>query len=116
MSKIDDLIKELCPDGVPYFRLDEIFNIRNGYTPSKADKSFWKNGTVNQFRMEDIRMNGRILSESIQKISESAIKKNGLFPAGSIIIATTATIGEYALLTADSLANQQFTSLARKVN
>ena len=116
MSKIDELIVELCPEGVEYRELQEIFDIRNGYTPSKANSAFWANGTIPWFRMEDIRKNGRILGDSIQKITPEAVKNGKLFPANSLIIATTATIGEHALLTADSLANQQFTFLTRKVN
>ena len=63
--------------------------------------------------MEDIRQNGRILSDSIQHITPLGVKKGGLFPANSIIVATTATIGEHALLIVDSLANQQFTFLTK---
>ena len=59
--------------------------------------------------MEDIRENGRVLSDSIQHVTSDAVKSSGLFPAGSIIVSTTATIGEHALLIADSLANQRFT-------
>ena len=61
--------------------------------------------------MEDIRDFGRILSDSYQHITPSAIKGKGLFEKNSFIIATTATIGEHAMLIADSLANQQFTNL-----
>lgn len=61
--------------------------------------------------MEDIREFGRELSGSIQHITTAAIKGKGLFKAGSFIMATTATIGEHALLIVDSLANQQFTNL-----
>ena len=97
-------------------KVSDLFEIKNGYTPSKANKEFWQNGTIPWFRMEDIRKNGRILSDSIQRITPAAVKNGGLFPANSIIIATTATIGEHALLIADSLANQRFTFLTRKVN
>ena len=34
MSRIDDLIAELCPDGVEFVELRQLFNYRNGYTPS----------------------------------------------------------------------------------
>lgn len=61
--------------------------------------------------MEDIRMNGRILSDSILHITSAGVKKGKLFESGSFILATTATIGEHALLIADSLANQRFTNL-----
>ena len=116
MSKIEKLITELCPKGIEFKELDELFDIKNGYTPSKSKPEFWANGTIPWFRMEDIRRNGRILDDSIQHITPEAVKKGRLFPANSIIIATTATIGEHALLTVDSLANQQFTFLSKKVN
>ena len=64
MSRLEELIAELCPDGVEYKPLSEIFQTRNGYTPSKGNKAFWENGTVPWFRMEDIRENGRILSKA----------------------------------------------------
>lgn len=94
--------------------MEIIFDIKNGYTPSKSNPSFWDNGTIPWFRMEDIRKNGHILSDSIQHVTPSAVKNAGLFPAYSIIVATTATIGEHALIIVDSLANQQFTFLTKR--
>lgn len=94
--------------------LETIFEIKNGYTPSKSNPKFWENGTLPWFRMEDIRLNGHILSDSIQHITPEAVKGSGLFPAYSIIVATTATIGEHALLIVDSLANQRFTFLTKR--
>lgn len=91
--------------------MSDVFEVRNGYTPSKANNDFWEGGTIPWFRMEDIRQNGRILSDSILHITPKGIKGKGLFSANSFIIATTATIGEHALLIADSLANQRFTNL-----
>ena len=94
--------------------METIFDIKNGYTPSKSNPSFWDNGTIPWFRMEDIRKNGHILSDSIQHVTPAAVKNAGLFPAYSIIVATTATIGEHALIIVDSLANQQFTFLTKR--
>ena len=65
------------------------------------------------FRMDDIRQNGRVLFDSIQHVTREAIKGT-LFPADSIIISTSATIGEHALLKVASLANQRFTALMLK--
>lgn len=93
--------------------IETIFDIRNGYTPSKANPLFWENGTIPWFRMEDIRKSGHILSDAIQHITPKAVKGSGLIPAYSIIVATTATIGEHALTIVDSLANQQFTFLTK---
>ena len=99
---------------VEWKTLDEIFHLRNGYTPSKGVKEYWENGSIPWFRMEDIRENGRVLNTALQKVSESAVKGGKLFPANSIIIATSATIGEHALITIPFLANQRFTVLSLK--
>lgn len=115
MSKLDELIQEMCPDGVEYKTLGEIFDIRNGYTPSKKNKSFWENGSVPWFRLEDIRVNGRILTLALQNVTENAVKNNK-FPANSLIISTTATIGEHALVKTEFLCNQQLTCVSIKKN
>lgn len=92
-------------------RLRFVCELRNGYTPSKANPEFWEDGIIPWYRMEDIRESGRKLKEAKQYITEDAVKGGGLFEAGSFILATTATIGEHAVLIVDSLANQQFTNL-----
>lgn len=109
MKYIDRLLQGAPVEWLP---LGEIFEIRNGYTPSKSNPAYWEGGTIPWFRMEDLRTSGRILEDSIQHITPEAVKGKGLFKAGSILMATTATIGEHALLIADSLANQQFTNFA----
>ncbi|WP_028329726.1 restriction endonuclease subunit S [Brachyspira alvinipulli] len=100
-------------DNVPKIQLKDLFYTKNGYTPSKSNPEFWCSDDVSWFRMEDIRENGRILKEAIQKVSFSAIKGN-VFPKNSIIVSTSATIGEHALITCESLANQRFTYLILK--
>lgn len=92
--------------------IDSIFELRNGYTPSKSIKEYWENGTIPWYRMEDIRAKGNILSEAFQYITPLAIKGSGLFKPYSIILATTATIGVHAMVIADSLANQRFTNFS----
>lgn len=96
---------------VEWKSVSEIFHLKNGYTPSKSNHEYWEDGTIPWFRMEDIRENGQILADSLQKVSVNALKGGRLFPANSIIIATSATIGEHALITVPHLANQRFTCL-----
>ncbi|GAA8640590.1 restriction endonuclease subunit S [Helicobacter pylori] len=115
-KRLKTLLQTLVPKGVEFKTLEEVFEIKNGYTPSKNNPEFWEKGTIPWFRMEDIRENGRILKDSIQHITPKALKGKKLFPKNSIIISTTATIGEHALLIVDSLANQRFTFLSKKAN
>lgn len=105
----------LQPRGeVEWKTLGEIFNLKNGYTPSKSNQEYWENGTIPWFRMEDIRENGRVLNKSIQYVNSCAVKGGKPFPANSIIVATSATIGEHALITVPFLSNQRFTNLSLK--
>ena len=114
MSCLAELIKELCPDGVEFRRLDELFATRNGYTPSRSDMSAWDSHDIPWFRMEDIRENGGILDSALTYVSSSAVKKGVLFPENSLLVATSATIGAHALITVPHLSNQRFTSLQLK--
>jgi type I restriction enzyme S subunit len=63
--------------------------------------------------MEDIREQGRILNDASQHVTREAVKGE-LFPADSIIVSTSATIGEHALVKVPCLANQRFTFLMLK--
>lgn len=113
MPDIFELIQQLCPDGVEYRQTDELFALRNGYTPSKSNDSYWSNGTVPWFRLDDIAVNGRLLSVSQRYVSSDAVKGD-LFPAKTIIVSTSATIGEHALILVPFLVNQRFTCLSLK--
>jgi len=112
MSGLTYLEKLLDGAEIEWQTISDIFNLKNGYTPSKSNKKHWENGTIPWFRMDDIRQNGRILDDSLQKVSATAVKGGKLFPANSIIIATSATIGEHALITVPFLSNQRFTCLS----
>lgn len=100
-------------DEIPKIKLKDLFDTKNGYTPSKSNNDYWNSDDLPWFRMEDIRENGRILNDAMQKVSFKAAKGKP-FPKNSIIISTSATIGEHALLTCESLANQRFTYLVLK--
>ena len=113
MSFLERLLDDV---NVEWKLVSEIFHLKNGYTPSTSKKEFWENGSIPWFRMDDIRENGRILDNSLQKVSEIAVKGGKLFPANSIIISTSASIGEHALITVPFLANQRFTNLSLKDN
>ncbi|EFO3147371.1 hypothetical protein DP907_19410 [Escherichia coli O19] len=96
---------------VEWIPVSELFQIKNGYTPSKSKKEFWENGTIPWFRLEDVRVNGRELNDSIQHINPLGVK-GFLFPKNSIFMSTTATIGEYALVRVPYLTNQQITNFS----
>ena len=112
----DQLLDLEEKEGVEMKTLGDTCVIKNGYTPSTKNAGFWENGTIPWFTLEDIRKNGRILTDAIKHITPLGVKSGGLFPGNSIIVSTTATIGEYALTKTDFLCNQQITCLSIKDN
>lgn len=92
---------------VEWKALEEIFDTRTGYTPSKKIKSYWENGTVDWFTIEDINQKGRNLETANVKISETGVKGE-LFKGNSVVLSTNASVGKYALIKNDFTINQQF--------
>ena len=98
-----------------YEQLSSIFDMRGGYTPSTKNPEYWTDNTgYSWYTMDDIRKNGRKLGNSIRYITEKAVKGKGLFPKGTIVFATSATIGEHAILMKPALTNQRFTAIIPK--
>ena len=100
-KEIDNKIEWKC--------LSEVFEIKNGFTPSKNNSELWESGTIPWFKLDDIRSNGNILFDSKIKVNSKVIINKEPFKENSIIISTTATIGEHALIKCKFICNQQFT-------
>ena len=98
------------------FKLGDICDIYNGSTPLRSDKSYWENGTINWFTIEDIREQGRIIKSTRQKVTEKALRETSikLLPKNSVLLCCTASIGEYALTNIELTTNQQFNGLVVK--
>ena len=77
--------------------------------------SYWENGVINWFTIEDIRQRGRSLDFANVKISESGVKKE-VFKSNSMVLSIIGTIGEYALIKTDFVINQQFMVFTLKDN
>ncbi len=95
----------------------EIFNITNGFTPSRLDKSLWSDEEINWFTVEDYNMQGCLINYTNQHISRKALGKNlnRLLPKGTVILCcTSATIGTTAICNVPMVTNQQFNGLVVK--
>ena len=106
--------KKWSTTNIIHIKLKDLFNYRNGYTPSTSNELFWKGGTIPWFRIDDIRNFGSILYDANKHITPIAVKGDRYIEPDSIIIATTATIGVHALIKVKSLCNQRFTILTLK--
>lgn len=73
-------------------KLNDLGIWKGGGTPSKANSSFWENGTILWTTAKD--MKDLFLSDSMDKITESAVKGSSaiLIPKNSILIVTRSGI------------------------
>lgn len=112
MPDIFELMNMLCPDGVPYYRLDQVFDILQGYSPSMDKKEYWEGGTVPFFRMDNLEGDGcKLVACDTDMFCTMDSIRGKPFPGGSLIMATCATIGVHALVCEDFLANRRFSVL-----
>lgn len=95
-------------------KLGDVCDIVGGSTPKRTESVYWENGTYPWFTIEDIRQQGRYITDTQQKITEVAWKKLRVVPENSVLLCCTASIGEYALTKIALTTNQQFNALIIK--
>ena len=87
MSKLDELIKELCPDGVEYKRLGEIGTLIRGNGLQKKD--FTKSGVGCIHYGQIYTHYGVYAKQTISFVSEQTAKKLKKVEPGDLIITST---------------------------
>ncbi len=97
-------------------KLGDVCDIQGGATPKRTESAFWENGSYPWFTIEDIRQQGRIITDTNQKITQLAWEKLRVFPKDTVLLCCTASIGEYAITKIPLTSNQQFNGLTVKDN
>ena len=95
-------------------KLGEVCEIVNGSTPLRTNKDFWENGQFPWFTIDDIREQGRKITETKQKVTQVALSKLRLLPVDTVLLCCTASVGEYAITKIELATNQQFNGLVVK--
>lgn len=94
--------------------LGDVCEIVNGSTPLRTNKDFWENGNFPWFTIDDIREQGRIITDTKQKVTEAALSKLRVLPIDTVLLCCTASVGEYAIAKIELTTNQQFNGLVAK--
>lgn len=122
--KKEKLLPEVTQDEIPieipeswrWYRIGEVFNIVNGFTPLKSNPDFWTDGDIPWFTIEDVHRQGRFISTTEKRISQKALSKNTdrIVPPNSVLLCCTASVGEYAYTKIPLTTNQQFNAFVTK--
>lgn len=109
------LKKELEPkQGWAIKTIGDVCEVQGGSTPLRSEPLFWQGGTYPWFTVDDIREQGRYIIDTKQKITKLAWDKLRVFPANTVLLCCTASVGEYAITKIPITSNQQFNGLTIK--
>ena len=113
---VEDEIPFDIPENWKWYRLGELFNIVNGFTPLKSNPEFWEDGDIPWFTIEDVHRQGRFISSTEKFITRKALSKNTerIVPADTVLLCCTASVGEYAQTKIPLTTNQQFNAFVLK--
>lgn len=99
------------PEGWEVSRVGDALETVGGGTPSKEAEEYWADGSVQWFTPTDLtRARSAFAFDSGLKISELGLKKSSakLFPAGSVMMTSRATIGVVSIAAREATTNQGF--------
>ena len=101
------------------YKLGDICEIVSGSTPKTNIDEYWE-GTIKWITPAELNDDTYIITDSVRKITELAVKKTGLksFPEGTVILSSRAPIGKVAKAGCEMYCNQGFKNLicSKKIN
>ena len=101
------------------YKLGDICEIVSGSTPKTGIDEYW-DGNIKWITPAEIDDDTYIITDSVRKITEMAVKKTGLssFPKGTVILSSRAPIGKVAIAGCEMYCNQGFKNLicSEKIN
>ena len=103
-------------DGWVETSLGEIAEVIGGGTPSTTIPEYWKGDIVWLTPTEITSQDGKVVLDSIRKITDLGFKNSGaqMLPKDSVILTSRASVGYVALAGQDLCTNQGFQSLIPK--
>jgi len=102
------------PEGWRWVRLGEVCKTKMGATPSTKVPNYWDPPEIVWVTPEDMEKGElNFVASSRRLISSKGLKKIGarLFPKGTVLLSTTATIGKVGVALKPLSANQQISAL-----
>ena len=94
------------------YKLGDICEIVSGSTPKTNVAEYW-DGDVKWITPAELNDDSYIVTDSVRKITNIAVKKTGLssFPEGTVILSSRAPIGKVAIAGCEMYCNQGFKNL-----
>ena len=94
------------------YRLDEIFDLQMGKTPSRNNPDYWKSGDNKWISIADLSKCGKYITDTKEYLSDKAIEESGIsqIPANTVIMSFKLTIGKTAITPEPMFSNEAIMS------
>lgn len=99
---------------VPTVKLKELLRDNKailGYTPERKNDNNWKDGNYPWVKIGDIDINNMFISETEEKITQNAVKKNKILPPNTLLYSIKLSIGKVAITTKSMCTNEAIVGL-----
>ncbi len=90
------------------YRLEQLFDLQMGKTPSRNESSYWLNGLHDWISIKDLSNSSKYISETNEKLSDIAVKESGIriIPKDTVIMSFKLSIGKVAITSHDMYSNE----------
>lgn len=94
------------------YRLDEIFDLQMGKTPSRNNPAYWNSGNNKWISIADISKCDKYIIDTKEYLSDKAIEETGIsqIPANTVIMSFKLSIGKTAITPEPMFSNEAIMS------
>lgn len=112
MNKIQQLIKELCPDGVEYKELGEVMDITRGASPRPINNFITndENG-VSWIKIGDVDPKSKYITQTKEKITIEGAEKSRFLKKGDFVLSNSMSYGRPYILKIDGCIHDGWISM-----
>lgn len=90
------------------YRLEQLFDLQMGKTPSRNESTYWLNGLHDWISIRDLSNSSKYIKETNEKLSDIAVKESGIriIPKDTVIMSFKLSIGKVAITSHDMYSNE----------
>ena len=98
------------------YKLDEIFDLQMGKTPSRNNPEYWDSEDYKWISIADLSKCGKYIEETKEYLSDKAVNESGisLIPANTVIMSFKLSIGKTAITSEPMYSNEAIMSFRDK--
>ena len=117
MSRIEQLIAELCPDGVEFKELGEVMNITRGASPRPINIFITNDEDgVPWIKIGDVNPQSKYITQTKEKITKEGAEKSRFLKKGDFVLSNSMSFGRPYILKIEGCIHDGWISMQKFEN